>query len=193
MKHSRNTLRVLTGLLLLLVSLAPSAAQQSQAARKIQPNDLLLVRVLGEADMNKETKVTADGKINYFFVNDVAVAGMTLSEAQEQIRQLLMKDWFVNPQVNIEMKEYAREVVTVNGHVNRPGTLLLPSDRRIDVIEAIGMAGDFTRLASKSKIELVRKGKRTVLSYDDLKKITDPAKKVYVEPDDVIDVGQTIF
>ncbi|MCW5556318.1 MAG: polysaccharide biosynthesis/export family protein [Verrucomicrobiae bacterium] len=87
------------------------AAQQS--ARKIQPNDLLRIQVLGE-DMSKEAKVTADGKINYFFVNEVSVAGKTLSEAQEQIQQLL-KTWFVNPQVSIEMKEYAQEVVTVRG------------------------------------------------------------------------------
>lgn len=189
MKYYRQFLYVLAGVLLLPVALA----QQALAARKIQPNDLLVIRVLGEADMNKETKVTSDGKINYFFVNDVSVSGMTLSEAQEHLRQLLMKDWFVNPQVNIEMKEFAREMATVNGEVVRPGTLLLPSDRRVDVIEAIGMAGGFTRLASKRKIELVRKGKRTVFSYDDLKNITDPAKKVYVEPDDIIDVGQTIF
>jgi len=195
MKIHRRLLRIFPALLLLSLALAmaPVLAQQALAARKIQPNDLLIISVLGEAEMIKEAKVTADGKVNYFYVNDVAVAGMSLSEAQEHIRQLLMTDWFVNPQVNIQMKEYAREVVTVNGQVNRPGTLLLPNDRRVDVIEVIGLAGDFTRLAAKSRIELVRKGKRTVLSYDELKKITDPAKKIYVEPDDIIDVAQTIL
>ncbi|MBX3732385.1 MAG: polysaccharide export protein [Verrucomicrobiae bacterium] len=164
-----------------------------QTARRIQANDILNIRVLGEPDMNKETKVTGDGTINYFFVQDVQVAGLTIAEAQEKIRQILMKDWFVNPQVNIEMKEYAREIVTVLGQVNRPGTVLLPSDRRVDIVEVIGMAGDFTRLANKSRIELVRKGRKIQISYDELKKITDPARKLYVEPDDVIEVGQSVF
>ena len=55
------------------------------------------------------------------------------------------------------------------------------------------MAGDFTRLANKSRIELVRKGRKIQISYDELKKITDPARKLYVEPDDVIEVGQSVF
>lgn len=178
--------------LLLLASLSASLSAQ-QAARKIQPNDLLVIRVVGENDMSKETKVTGDGKINYVFIGDVQVGGQTIAEAQDQIREMLMKGWLVNPQVIIEMKQYAEETVTVMGEVNRPGRIVLPTDRRVDLVEVIGLAGDFTRNAKKSHIELRRKGTRVAYSYDELKKISDPAKKVFVQPDDFIEVGISIF
>ena len=171
-----------------VAALTPLALAQ-QAVRKIQPNDLLIIRVLGEIDMTKETKVSSDGKVNYVFIGDVQVAGQTITEAQEKIRQLLMKDWLVNPQVIIEMRQYAVETVTVLGQVNRPGPVVLPTDRRVDLVEVIGLAGDFSRLARKSQIDLLRKGKKVTFSYDKLKEISDPAKKVYVEPDDIIEVA----
>lgn len=190
--NSRHFLRVwLT--LAILVAGGPGWLAAQQAVRKIQPNDLLTIRVLNEPEMAKESKVSSDGKIDYLYVGDVSVAGKTLAEAQLMIRELLMKDWFVNPQVIIETKQYALEMVTVMGQVGRPGPVQLPTDRRVDLVEVIGMAGDFTRLANKNKIELRRKGKRVQYSYDDLRKITDQEKKVFVEPDDVIDVAASII
>ena len=179
------------------LAVAPVRADNPQGSaavgRRIQANDILVVSVLNEPEMNKETKVSNDGKIDYYYIGDVQVAGQTVPEAQEKIRQLLMKDYFVNPQVGIQVKQYAQETVSVLGQVNRPGPILLPTDRRVDIVEVIGMAGDFSRLAKKSEIELRRKGQSVKFSYDDLRKITDPAKKVYVEPDDVVEVGITIF
>lgn len=178
---------------LLLLTFLPAYILAEPVARKIQPNDLLQIRVVGENDMTKETKVTGDGKINYVFINDVQVGGLTMAEAQELIRQMLMKGWLVNPQVIIEMKQYAEETVTVLGEVNRPGRVLLPTDRRVDIVEVIGLAGDFSKNAKKSNIELRRKGKRMQFSYDELKKVSDPAKKYFVEPDDIIEVAISIF
>ena len=66
-------------------------------------------------------------------------------------------------------------------------------DRRVDVVELIGMAGDFNRYANKSRIELRRRGKSYPLSDDDGKRITDPAKKFLVEPDEGIEVGESKF
>lgn len=188
--NSRHFLRVwLT--LAFLVAGGPGWLAAQQAVRKIQPNDLLTIRVLNEPEMAKESKVSSDGKVDYLYVGDVQVAGKTLAEAQLLIRELLMKDWFVNPQVIIETKQYALEMVTVMGQVTRPGPVQLPTDRRVDLVEVIGMAGDFTRYANKNKIELRRKGKRVQYSYDDLRKIADQEKKVFVEPDDVIDVAES--
>lgn len=190
--HLRRTLFAWMLRLLLLASL-PASLPAQQLARKIQPNDLLVIRVVGENDMSKETKVTGDGKINYVFIGDVQVGGQTIAEAQDQIRQMLMKGWLVNPQVIIEMKQYALETVTVMGEVMRPGQVILPTDRRIDLVEVIGLAGDFSKNAKKSRIELRRKGATVAYSYDELKKISDPAKKVFVQPDDFIEVATSIF
>ncbi|HTH45933.1 MAG TPA: polysaccharide biosynthesis/export family protein, partial [Candidatus Limnocylindria bacterium] len=118
------------------------------AARKIAANDLLVIRVLGEQDMLAEKKVSIDGKINYFFVGEITVAGQSPSEVEKQITDLLDKDYIINPQVSVEVKQYDTQYVTVAGQVNRAGRIEIPADHQMDVIEAIGAAGDFTRIGS---------------------------------------------
>lgn len=68
--HSR---RFLSAWLLasFLIAALPFSIRAQQGVRKIQPNDLLIIRVLGEIDMTKEAKVSSDGKVNYVFIGDV--------------------------------------------------------------------------------------------------------------------------
>jgi polysaccharide biosynthesis/export protein len=180
----------LAGLGLAWAALGQATTSTAAVARKIQPNDLLFIRVLGEPDMTAEKKVSAEGKIDYFFINEVDLNDKTVAEAQRIIRDALDKDYLVNPQVYVEVKEAARQYVTVVGQVQRPGQVPIPPDHRMDIVEAIGAAGDFSRLANKNKIELRRKDKVSKYSYDDLKKADG---RVYVEPEDVIEVAQSIL
>jgi polysaccharide export outer membrane protein len=173
-------------LLVAVAAVQTSSAQVS--ARKILPNDVLLIRVLNEPDMMAEKKVTADGKIDYYFIGEVDVNDKTLAETQKIIRDKLDADYLVDPQVYVEVKQYALQYVTVTGQVNRPGQVQLPPDHQMDIVEAIGAAGDFNRFANKNRIELRRKQKTTRYSYDDLKK---PDGRVYVEPEDVIEVAES--
>lgn len=174
-----------------LVWLACPAQAQAQAnARKILPNDILLIRVLNEPDMMAEKKVSADGKIDYFFIGEVDLNDKTVAEAQKIIRDKLDADYLVNPQVYLEVKQYALQFVTVTGQVNRPGPVNIPPDHQMDVVEAIGAAGDFNPKAKKSQIELRRKDKTMQFTYEQLRK---PEGKIFVEPDDVIWVAESKF
>lgn len=164
--------------------------QSPASARKIQPNDVVLIRVLNELEMTAKKKVSAEGKIDYFFIGEVDLNDKTVAEAQRIIRDALDKDYLVNPEVYVEVETYATQYVTVVGQVQRPGQYPIPPDHKMDIIEAIGTAGDFSRLANKNKIELRRKEKVTRYSYDDLKK---PDGRVYVEPEDVIEVAESKF
>jgi hypothetical protein len=82
---------------------------------------------------------------------------------------------------------------SVVGCVVKAGAVDLPPGERMDVIEAIAKAGGLSPTASKSKIELTRKGKTTRYKFDDLRKESDPAKKVWLEPGDIIYVGENVF
>jgi protein involved in polysaccharide export with SLBB domain len=172
-----------------------SPVSAADSARKILSNDILLVRVLGEPDMMAEKKVNSDGKINYFFVGEVDVSGKTPFEVERVIRDLLDKDYLVNPQVSVEVKQYDVQYVTVTGQVGRPGRVEIPPDHQIDVIEAIGAAGDFTRIGSKKNIKLRRNrtGLTTTYSYDQLQKQAEAGAKVVLEAGDVITVSETII
>jgi polysaccharide biosynthesis/export protein VpsN len=182
-------LKVMVLGLLALLALQNRATAQINA-RKILPNDVLLIRVLNEPDMMAEKKVSADGKIDYFFIGEVDLNDKTVAEAQKIIRDKLDADYLVNPQVYLEVKQYALQFVTVTGMVNRPGPVNIPPDHRMDIVEAIGAAGDFNPKAKKSQIELRRKDSTKQFTYDQLRK---PEGKVYVEPDDVIWVAESVF
>ena len=192
-----------TGLMKLLVKLlaaglllaSGSRLAAADAARKIAANDLLVIRVLNEPDMLAEKKVSTDGKIDYFFVGEITVAGKSPTEIQKFITEALDKDYIINPQVSVEVKQYDTQYVTVAGQVARGGRIEIPADHQIDVIEAIGAAGDFTRLANKNKIDVRRNrtGETTRYSYDQLQKLAQGGNRVMLEPGDVVTVVEGLF
>jgi len=83
--------------------------------------------------------------------------------------------------------------VSVIGQVNKPGVIALPGEQKIGILEAIASAGDLTRSANKNRIELSRKGKTYKFTLDDLKKESNPEKKFWLEPGDVIYIHESFF
>jgi polysaccharide export outer membrane protein len=173
----------------------PLAAQEAARARKIAPNDILAMKVAGEPDLSIEYKVDGEGKINVLYVGSVTVVGKSSSEVAREIRDVLDKDWIIDPQVSVEVKQYDTKYVTVMGAVAHAQQVQILPDHQMDVLEAIAGAGDFTRDAKKEDIKLQRKGTGEIrsLKYSELSKITDPTKRVYVEPGDRITVERTVF
>ena len=178
-----------------LVLAGPAVLHAADAGRKIGVGDQLMIRVLGEKDMDAPRRVPEDGMINYFFVGDVKVLGKTTTEVEKELKELLDRDYIVNPQVLVEIDKYDEQYVSVAGQVGRPGRVLLPPDHSVDIIEAIAQAGDFTRLASKKDIKLRRakSGEVKKYTYDELQKNMQSGKKVVVEPGDVVTVGERVF
>jgi protein involved in polysaccharide export with SLBB domain len=70
---------------------------------------------------------------------------------------------------------------------------MLPGEQKWTVAEAIAQAGGPTPGANLKKIKFTRGGQFQKLNYYRLQKITDPAKIIYVEAGDIIEVPQTIF
>ncbi len=164
-------------------------------ARKIAVNDILSIRVVGEPDLSREVKVDGDGRIDMLYVGSVIVAGKSPADVAAEIRDALDRDWIINPQVAVDIKLYDVHYVTVMGAVNHAQQVQILPDHRMDVLEAIGGAGDFTRDADKQGITLRRasSGQVLPLKYRDLIRATEPSQRIFVEPGDVINVERTIF
>jgi len=109
------------------------------------------------------------------------------------IKEKLGKDYLVNPQVIITVKEYRSRTVSVIGQVNKPGVIALPAEQKLGILEAIAQAGDLAKSANKNRIEVSRNGKTQKFTLDDLKKDTSPEKKFWLEPGDVIYVHESFF
>ena len=106
-------------------------------------------------DMNQNLlegyKVNSDGEISLPLVGDVKVSELTTTQAALVIQNLLSKS-IINPIVNIQLLNYK---ITVLGEVNHPGTFN-SYDPKINIIQALGLAGDITIYGKKNKIKLTR-------------------------------------
>jgi polysaccharide export outer membrane protein len=160
--------------------------------RRIAPQDTLQIVIVGERDIPTDFPVTASGTIEFPFLGTVEVKGLKPSEAASRLRQLLMKDYFVDPQVLVTVSRFRQEFIRVNGQVNRPGTVTLSPEQKMDILDAIAACGGTTRLASR-KVEFTRKGITRTLSLEDLKRETDPTRKIWLEAGDSIDVKESTF
>jgi polysaccharide export outer membrane protein len=109
------------------------------------------------------------------------------------LKEKLGKDYLVDPQVIITVKEYRSRTVSVIGQVNKPGVIPLPGEQKMGILEAIAQAGDLAKSANKNRIEVSRKGKTQKFTLDELKKDTAPEKKFWLEPGDVIYVHESFF
>jgi polysaccharide export outer membrane protein len=88
------------------------------------------------------------------------------------------------------------EYFYIIGQVNRPGSYAIP-DREITLVEAIGMAGGFTRIASRNKTRIIRveDGIEKIIQVK-VDAITEAGKKiqdVVIQPNDVIVVPESFF
>lgn len=192
----RNPLLPLMTLLLALIATRTIAAEGTSPTsyRKIQPNDVIFIRVVGEADLTMDRRVGPDGLITYPYLDEIQVKDKTPTEVERLIRDGLKGDFIVNPQVTVDFKEYVKEFVNVNGQVNQEGRIELPVDRRLDLIDVISLARGLNQRANQDFIQLTRQGQEPkVYKYSELRAITDPAKKVYVEPNDQIWVKERVF
>ena len=169
------------------------AAEMVEGDHKIAPLDVINIDVVGEKELSKELRVSSSGTITFPFLGSLEVKGKTPAELEELLKEKLGKDYLVDPQVIVTVKEYRARTVTVMGQVNKPGIIALPAEQKVEILEAIAQAGDLTKGAKKNRIEVNRKGKPFKFTLDDLKKETDPEKKFWLEPGDVIYVYEAFF
>ena len=167
--------------------------------RKIEALDMLTVNVFGETEFSGanntglELRVSSTGEVTLYLLGSVEVAGKTPAEAERHIRDLLKKDYIIDPHVLVLVKTYRVSNVTVMGQVGSPGLIDLPAERRLDILSGIAQAGGFTKLARTSRIDLTRAGVTITYDLEKLKKESNPAKKIWLSPDDLIYVHESAF
>ncbi len=123
---------------------APPAA--TAAEYEVGPGDVLEVNVFGNDDLSRMPTVQTNGAISLPLLGEVQVAGLTVGEVQRKITNLLAKDYLVNPQVEVKVREYQSQFVSVVGEVNSPGRK--PIRGRMRLIDALVESGGFKPNAS---------------------------------------------
>jgi polysaccharide export outer membrane protein len=212
MNRARDYAARLTILIAVVISMAGCAASQRSAARHsaeeppareqyvIQPNDLLLVTFAGEPDYNQQVRVDWRGYIDLPALTtekaaEIQAAGLTPAELAARITEFGRKGKILETQrAQVFVSEYASTSFVVLGQVTQPGRFVFPRGLapRMELAEAIAMAGGYTRLARQSRI-VVKRGEKTYTV--DLRKVaaTPGGEHFTIIPNDVITVPERIF
>ena len=177
---------------------APVAASGGAAPSSyvLSPNDAVQIDVFQEDDLRTNTVISKDGTINFPLLNSVKIGGLTQAQARDLITDKLRADFLVNPQVSFAVTRFASKRFTMLGQVGRPGTFELPAQESIDLLEAIAMAGGYTRIANASKITIKRRtgDKEEIINVNAAKMAKNAnSERVPIKPGDTITVGESIF
>jgi protein involved in polysaccharide export with SLBB domain len=185
-----------------VVPQAPSSAVAPQAPSStldnyiLSPNDIILVKVFEDPDLDSQHRISQDGTINFPLIGVVQVSGRTVTQAASTIRDRLLKGYLRNPQVRVNVIQYASRRITVLGQVQKPGSYVLPNEERVDLLQAIAMAGGFTRLADEGRVLIRRNvnGVDTILKINAHAETKNSSSQLFeVQPDDRITVRERIF
>jgi polysaccharide export outer membrane protein len=176
---------------------SPAQASISQLDYVLQPSDLIRIVIFQEPDLEREVRMSAEGKISLPLINEVDLKGKTIAQAQQIIHDRYDKDYLVNPQINLTVLEYNKADVLVLGSVNSPGPVTIPPDRPLNLLDAIARAGSFNRLADRKRVRLTRETEdhRTVariINTDDLMQSNSSNQEI-LQKGDVIFVPERII
>ena len=162
--NSHFTLRKTAALLLGAILLStPALAGKKEvkptsqlATYKLRPMDLIKIQVFQEAELDRELRVSQDHTIVVPLIGVVEVRDLTVRDAEALITELYQRDYLVNPQLNITVTEYSQRNINVLGAVNIPGSILIPPEKNLTLLDAIARSGGFSRLANRNKVSLTR-------------------------------------
>ncbi len=187
----------------LIAGMAVAQAPRVEAVRMpvngsylLSANDLIKMSVFEEADLETTVRISSDGTVTVPLIGSVKVAGKTPQAAASLVRELYAKDYLVNPQVNLTVMEYSKRRFIILGQVQRPGTFDMPDRDSVTLLQAVGMAGGYSRIADPSKITVKRNsnGKEAVIKING-KRMASGEENVNFEvvPGDIISVGESLF
>jgi len=158
---------------------------RAEPAVTIRPGDVFDMRVtgiptdvaIGDGTANLQYTIGQDGIVNVPLLGKIKIAGLTSSQAEDQIQaKYVAGRIYTNPVIIISVQQVQQQrSVTVGGGVRGPGKQAWASDLTLG--SAIDSAGGLNDFGSPKGVKLVRDGK--ILGIFDLKEIRkDPSKDV---------------
>ena len=109
--------------------------------------------------------VDNQGNIDFPVLGELHLGGLSMNEAESIIREKLQPFLKETPIVTVRMVNYK---ISVLGEVAKPGTFII-NNEKVNVLEALAMAGDMTIWGLRDNVKLVREeenGKRNIVVLD---------------------------
>jgi polysaccharide export outer membrane protein len=150
-----SSLTICSLLIATLFSVAGHAADSSPYAYTVMPGDTLAISVWKEPDLTSNAVlVRPDGTFSFPLVGQVDARGKNVGELQQIVSDRLKK-YISDPIVTMSVQEIKGNKVYVIGQVTKPGEFIV--NPRVDVMQALSMAGGGTAFASLNNIIILRR------------------------------------
>ncbi|MDB6042987.1 MAG: polysaccharide export outer membrane protein [Gammaproteobacteria bacterium] len=132
----------------------PARAALPDAGYTVKPGDILAVSVWKEPDLQGPVLVRPDGAFSFPLAGQMDARGKTVQELQQLVTERLKK-FISDPVVTVSIQEIKGNKVYVIGQVNKPGDFIV--NPRVDVMQALSMAGGTTPFAALGDIMILRR------------------------------------
>jgi len=186
-------------LIILIATTSPAFSQQKPYIIGI--GDVLSVTIFagGATQEALDLEVSSEGTINFPFLGEIKAEGLSVTQLTETVTRPLVRDYFVNPQVIISVRdEKSKEAnithykIYVLGKVNSPG--VYDFREGLTALDACILAGGFAQYAAPNRSTITRRaeqGKQEIIkiNLDRVKKGKD--KDLQLKPGDRIYVPES--
>ena len=178
-------------LALLLASGVPmsvSAAPLADVTYTVKPGDTLLVSVWKEPDLQGPVLVRPDGQFSFPLAGQMDARNKTVTELQTELTAKLKK-FISDPVVTVSIQEIKGNKVYVIGQVQKPGDFVV--NPRVDVMQALSMAGGTTPFAALGDIMILRRndqGQQQALPF----KYTDVVRGRNLDQNIMLQAGDVV-
>jgi polysaccharide export outer membrane protein len=126
----------------------------ADATYTVKPGDTLLVSVWKEPDLQGPVLVRPDGMFSFPLAGQLDARNKSVGELQQELTTKLKK-FISDPVVTVSIQEIKGNKVYVIGQVQKPGDFVV--NPRVDVMQALSMAGGATPFAALGDIMILRR------------------------------------
>lgn len=170
-------------------SAQPDAADvgPSSAEYRVGPGDSLFISVWKEEGLEQTVIVRPDGGFTFPLAGEFMAAGKTIAQLTDEIRQRLSQ-YIPEPPVTVGVAEIRGTRIYIIGQVQQPGEFIV--NPRVDVMQALSMAGGLNAFASSSGIRILRRdpnGQRAIpFNYDQIIRGRQLDQNIMLEDGDTV-------
>lgn len=129
------------------------AFQQRYPRYRIQPGDVMDIRLPFTPELNQTVTVQPDGFVSLNGVGDVHLKDQTAVEATQTLKKAY-SSMLRDPAITLVLQQFAKPFFVAGGQVAKPGKYDLHG--AITVSQAINVAGGFTDASKHSEVWLYR-------------------------------------
>lgn len=161
----------------------------------LRAGDTIEMIIYREPDLTIRSKIGRDGMVQLPLLGEVKLGGLTIRNATTLVRNRYNADYLVEPQIYLNISAYNTRKFTIIGQVGRPGSYEFGGGEELGLLEAIGMAGGFTRIADRGRVIIKRREGDSIKSIKvNAKKLSDVGvDQCIIQSGDVINVGESWY